>query len=386
MPITRRDFCTAAALSTLAPRLLRAQTSSRIDVAAIEHDRVLAEAAAALKRPVKTITSTPREGTEANTFYSEPEPPEATGTPVPAAETPPFRAHAEALIDFSTAVATLTAAFVLTHEDRYAARAGEHLKAWFVEPETSMKPDLENTYANQKTVNALAAGIVDGVALAEIARSIQFLVDALAPEDLAAIKSWFKSFHDWLNTARTPVIARDTRDHTASAWLLIASATARLLGDDAALNACRHRFKSPTLRNQIQATGVFHHEVIGEAPYRNSLFNFDMLTGACELLSTPFASLWPYELEDGPGMRAVAAFLYPVIKEPARWPYPADLVRFREVPRRRPGLLLTGRAYTRPEYVDLWRTLPMPPVDDPLRASFPIREPLLWVTRTPHNA
>ena len=364
---------------TLSSPLLRAQTSARVDVASVEHDRVLAEAASALKQPVRSITSVPHEGTDEHAFYSE------SDTPAPAKSTA-FRAHAETLIDFSTAVSTLTAAFVLTHDDRYAARACEHLKAWFVDAETSMKPDLQSAYANATTVNALAAGIVDGVALAEVARSVQFLVDALAPEDLAAVRAWFTSFYDWLNTSRIPVIARDTRDHTASAWLLIAAATARLLGDDAALNACRHRFKSPTLRNQIQATGVFHHEVIGEAPYRNSLFNFDMLAGACELLSTPFASLWPYELEDGPGMRAVVAFLYPVIKEPARWPYPADPFRFREVPRRRPGLLLAGRAYTRPEYVDLWRSLPMPAADDPLRATFPVRQPLLWVTRTPHNA
>ena len=237
------------------------------------------------------------------------------------------------------------------------------------------------------TVNAQAAGIVDGVPLAEIARSLPFLADtaALAPPDLATTRAWFTSFLEWLNTARLPVIARDTKDHTASAWLLLASSVARLLGDETTLSACRHHFKTPTLRNQIDALGVFHHEVITDAPYRNSLFNFDMLTAACELLSTPFASLWPYELEDGPGLRSVAAFLYPMVHEPARWPYPADNFRFREVPRRRPGLLLAGRAYTRPEYVDLWRSLPQPGVDDPLRASFPIRQPLLWTARPPHN-
>jgi hypothetical protein len=357
------------------PRLLHAQSSAHVDVAAVEHDRVLAEAAVALKQPVSPLTVIHSPASDPHDFYTEAEAPKA------------FRAHAEALIDASTNISTLTAAYVLTRDDKYALRAGNHLYAWFVDPATRMNPQLQSAHATSTTVVTQAAGIVDGVPLAEIARSIQFLVDtaALAPPDLATTRAWFTSFLDWLNTSRIPAIARDTKDHTASAWLLLAAACGRLLGDDATLNACRHRLKTPTLRNQIDANGVFHHEVITNAPYRNSLFNYDLLAGACELLSTPFASLWTYELEDGPGLRSVAAFLYPMIHEPARWPYPADDFRYRQVPRRRPALLLAGRAYTRPEYVDLWRSLPTPPVDDPLRASFPIRQPLLWTARPPHN-
>ncbi|HEY5330509.1 MAG TPA: alginate lyase family protein [Acidobacteriaceae bacterium] len=376
MPTTRRRFCATAALLAVQPRLLRAQPGAYMDVAAIEHDRVLAEAAVALKQPLRTITGIHSPAADAHSFYSEADAPKA------------FRAHAEALIDASTNISTLTAAYVLTRDNKYALRAGAHFRAWFVDPATRMKPDLQSANATATNVTALAAGIVDGVALAEIARSLPFLADtaALAPPDLATARAWFTSFLEWLNTSRIPVIARDTKDHTASAWLLLAASIGRLLGDETTLNSCRHRFKTPTLRNQIDATGVFHHEVVTDAPYRNSLFNYDLLAGACELLSTPFASLWPYELEDGPGMRSVAAFLYPMIHDPAGWPYPADTFRFREVPRRRPALLLAGRAYTRPEYVDLWRSLPQPAADDPLRASFPIRQPLLWTARAPHNA
>ncbi|HZL27561.1 MAG TPA: alginate lyase family protein [Acidobacteriaceae bacterium] len=376
MPTTRRRFCATAALLAVQPRLLRAQAGAYVDVAVVERDRVLSEAAVALKQPLRTITGIHSPASDPHEFYSEADAPKA------------FRAHAEALIDASTNISTLTAAYVLTRDDKYALRAGAHFYAWFVDPATCMKPDLQSANATATNVNALAAGMVDGVPLAEIARSLPFLADtaALAPPDLATTRAWFTSFLEWLNTSRIPVIARDTKDHTASAWLLLAASIGRLLGDEATLNACRHRFKTPTLRNQIDATGVFHHEVVTDAPYRNSLFNYDLLAGACELLSTPFASLWTYELEDGPGLRSVAAFLYPMIHEPARWPYPADTFRFREVPRRRPALLLAGRAYTRPEYVDLWRSLPQPPADDPLRASFPIRQPLLWTARAPHNA
>ena len=35
----------------------------------------------------------------------------------------------------------------------------------------------------------------------------------------------------------------------------------------------------------------------------------------------------------------------------------------------------------RPEYADLWKTLPPDPTIPELQRTFPIRQPLLWVTR-----
>jgi hypothetical protein len=119
-------------------------------------------------------------------------------------------------------------------------------------------------------------------------------------------------------------------------------------------------------------------------PFRNTLFNFDLLAGACQLLSSSFDDLWDYELADGPGMRSVAAALYPILATPSKWPGVADAQHFRELPGRRPALLFCGRAYHRPEYVSLWESTPATVPPD-IADSFPIRQPLLWITRAEHG-
>lgn len=320
--LTRRYFVISSA-AVLAAQALPAQTA-RIDVAAEERPRILTDAKSAL-----------------------------TANP----------AQIRALC---TTLATLTAAFLLTKEELYAARAQAHLLSL---TQIEIKPDTS---------------ILELVPIAEAAIALRFLVDAIPENDLKTINDWLASLQDLLNTARPMLLARDTHDHRASSWLLLSAAIARSQRDDKALDAARARFRRPTLRNQINAQGLFPEEMATPNPYRNTLFNFDLLCGACQLLASSFDLLWEFDLPDGPGIRVVAASLFPMIQDRGKWTGIADATHFRDLPGRRPALLFAGRAYNRSEYVDLWRSLP-PAIPPGLEDTFPIREPLLWTTRALHG-
>jgi len=383
--LTRRQFL-ALAGGAVGTQLAHAQApSARIDVANAERPRILAEAPSALAAPIHPLTSIPSPHGTPHDLFSELAPERTIIDPHSSARI--FRAHAEALRNGSTTIACLAAAYLLTHDERYAQRAGTHLRAWFIAPETRMNPSANLAGCAPGTQTGTPAGIVDLAPLAELARATSFLVDsqALTPDEFSVLNKWFADLAAWLDTDRNARIARDTKDHRASAWLLLRSAIARALRDDSGLEACRRLFRHPTLRNQINETGVFPQEVATANPYRNTLFNFDLLAGACQLLATPFDQLWDYELIDGPGIRAVAAYLYPLINDPRKWPFVADADHFRDLPGPRPALLFTGRAYDRPEYVALWQKLDSVPIPTEIADSFPIRQPLLWTARALHG-
>jgi len=400
---TRRAFClTAAAAVALLrhPAAAQSRSSTHPDVAAIDHDRIFAAAAIALDTPITPLTTLPAPRTVGtpHDFYSEPEDffPDPAGGANPWVRRPgatnpdSFAAHRNAVYQLGVAVAALTTASVVTSDPKYAARAAEHLRAWFITPGTRMNPTLQLAQRVPNTATGRPEGIIETVPLAEVARSLRFLAayGALTAEDLAAIRKWFADYALWLSESRTAGLARDMKDHNGSSWLLqsAAYADANVIGlssDDATLNTLRHRFHTVTLRAQMNAYGNFPREVSTPTPYRNSLFNLDLLTVACELLTTRFDNPWEYELQDGPGIRSTIAYHYPYILSPSTWPYPADASHFKELPGRRISLLLAGRAYSRPEYVDLWKSLsPLPPTAAPeLLRSFPVTQPLLWATK-----
>jgi len=369
-------------------------------VAAFDHDRILAAAAEALKTPITPITTLPAPRTSGtpHDFYSEPEDffPDPSNPTSPWLERPSqanpdtFTTHRDAVYHLGVAIAGLTAACTITTDPKYAARAAEHLRTWFITPATRMNPTLQLAQRVPNTPTGRPEGVLDSLPLAEVARSLRFLEtsEALTPEELAAIRKWFADYAIWLNESRTAGLARDRRDHHASSWLFQAAAYADanvtgLSSDDASLNALRHRFKTATLRAQMNGNGIFPREVATPTPFRNALFNLDLLTLACELLTTRFDNPWEYELQDGPGLRAAIAYHFPFIRTPSTWPYPADAVHFKELPGRRISLLLAGRAYTQPSYVDLWKSLsPLPQTAAPeLLRTFPITQPVLWFTK-----
>ena len=374
----------------------------RPDVAAIDHDRILAMADAAMGQPVPPITSISAERSPGrpNDYYSEPEdyfPAEGVGATSPAlwvrrantVNPDAFGGHRDLVYSLGHSVAALTAAFVVTAESRFAARAAEHLRAWFVAPGTRMTPNLQFAQRIPGAAAGRPEGLIETVPLAEVARSVRFLTgsNVLTSAELTAVRKWFAEYATWMNESRTGGLARDRKDQHGSSWLFqsAAYADANVLGltsDDTRLNALRHRFRTMTLRAEISGTGIFPHVVSSPNPYRDCLFNLDLLCLACELMTTRFDNPWEFELQDGPGLRASVAFHYPAMANRAVWPYPADLAHFKDLPGRRISLLLAGRAYRNLEYVDLWRTLrPLPANAAPeLLRSFAVTQPLLWFT------
>ena len=340
--LTRRTFV-ASSLAAFFQQPPPAPTT-RPNVAKIDHDRIIAAAKRALDE-----------------------------TPQPTQD-----GQSDAWLKLTLNLPALTAATLIDAADapRYTAKAAALLDAWFLNPATRL--------ASAPKGDAYEP-LVDRAAIAEMAVALNFL--ALDSILLADLKQWFHDYLTYLTTSRTALLARDAKNHHASSWMLQVSALAALTADEAALVDARHRFKTSTLRAQIDANGMFAHELANANPFRDSLFNLDMLAGVANLLSTRFESLWDFELQDGPGLRSAIARFAVFMRNRAVWPYPADQSHFNELPCRRPALVFAGRAYAAPDYVTLWATLNPDPSDPAILRTFPIRQPILWLTQPrPHIA
>lgn len=292
-----------------------------------------------------------------------------------------FTAHRKVLIRFSIHVATLTSAYKLTNDIKYAQKAIEHLLAWFVNPDTKMNPSLLYAQAIKGRVTGRGIGIIDTIHLIEIAQSIMILEKAgiLKGNDLNAVKKWFRDYLEWMTTHQYGVDEMNAKNNHGTCWVMQAAEYAKLVEDSSKIEFCRRRFKEVLLPNQMEKDGSFPLELARTKPYNYSLFNLDAMATICQILSTNEDNLWNFTLPDGRNMKKAIDFMYPYILDKSIWPYRHDVMYFDEYPVRQPSLLFGGLAYNENKYIDLWKTLEADPSNEEVIRNLPIRHPILWI-------
>ena len=291
-----------------------------------------------------------------------------------------FNDHRKAMIALSIQMPALTAAWMLTKDRRYGQRACEHLRAWFLVPETRMNPNLEYSQGVVGVSTGRSYGIIDTLHLVEIARAASIVAPAiLSKEEYAAVKDWFRSYLAWMKTSDKGVKERDALNNHATCWALQASEFARLIGDSETREQVHKQYTDVLLPGQLGADGSFPKELVRTKPYSYSIFNFDVMAALCQSLAGVGANLFSFRLADGRGVCKAAEFLYPYLKDKSAWPYAEDVEHFDSLPVRSPGLLFAGLGCDQQAYIALWKILDPDPKDAEIIRNYPVRQPLLWV-------
>jgi hypothetical protein len=293
-----------------------------------------------------------------------------------------FNTHRLALIRLSIQVPALAAAWQLTKKDEYAAHAAKHLRAWFLDPATLMNPNLEYAQAVRGLNTGRSTGIIDTLHLVEVVRSIPALnrARAFSGPEMAGLRKWFADYLDWMANSKNGKQERDAKNNHTTCWLAQAAEFAAFTGKTDITDFCRTRFKEVIVPDQIAADGSFPLELARTKPYGYCIFNLDIMSTVCQILTTPDDNLFSFTSPDGRSFSKAMAFMFPFIANKGSWPYKHDVEYWDDWPVRQPSLLFAGIALSRPEYFPVWRRLnPDPTVPEIIR-NYPIRQPLLWVT------
>jgi hypothetical protein len=371
-----------------AVRSAEPQVEARIDTAR-ERQRVLAAAKKYLRQAPATVTAyrTPRSAGDPHDYFSEgdywwPDPADPNGPYIQRdgmSNPNNFDEHRKALMRLSVQMPALTAAYTITKDKRYALAAEKHIRAWFESRQTKMTPALRYAQAIHGRTTGRGTGIIDTIHLVEVAKALERLDGApdWSRDDATLARQWFADYLDWMTTDQNGKDERDATNNHATCWVMQVAAFAHLTGNQVLLNDCRTRFKA-VLLEQMAPDGSFPRELQRTKPYGYSLFNLEAMATICQILSGPDDDLWAYQLPDGRGMRKAMEFMVPYIRDKRSWPKPADVMYDQNWPMRQASLLFAGVALRRPDYIDLWSTLPADSDVEEVVRNFFIRQPLLW--------
>jgi Alginate lyase len=293
-----------------------------------------------------------------------------------------FSEHRLAMIRFSQMVGNLTSAYLLTKDNKFALKAIQHCKAWFVDTATKMNPSLLYAQAIKGKVTGRGVGIIDMIQMMEVAQSVLILEkqNAIKAEDLIEIKKWFQQYLQWVTTHPYGIDEREAKNNHGTCWTMQVAVFAKLVNDKSLLNYCDNRFKTLLLPSQMDLNGSFPLELKRTKPYGYSLFNLDAMFTLAQVLSTKENNLWEFKTANGLSLKKGIEFLYPFVANKNSWTLPKDIMYWENWPVAHPFLLFGYTAYGNQDWLATWSKLEHFPTTAEVIRNLPIRNPLLWIT------
>lgn len=370
---------------------LPAQKDFEKEVVAVLQDEILLRAKAALNERPITVTAfvSQRSAGGIHDFFSEgdywwPDPDDPDGPYIQRdGQTNPnnFVEHRSAMIRLSQIVGTLASAYIITKEERFAAQAFSHARAWFADTSTMMNPSLNFAQAIKGRATGRGIGIIDTIHLIEVAQGLSRMENSSSADKqtLIRIKDWFSKYLVWLTSHRYGMDEMNAKNNHGTCWVMQVAAFAKFVGNDKLIKFCKERFKTVLLPNQMADDGGFPEELRRTKPYGYSLFNLDAMVVICKILSDNGDNLWRYQTQDGKSIEKGIRFLYPYVQNKGNWPFKADVMYWENWPVAHPLLLFSAIEFKNRAWFDTWVSLDHFPIVGEVVRNLPIRNPIIWL-------
>lgn len=329
----------AAAAPLLQPPALRSASPEQAE--AVRH-AMLARAAAALQlKPPSVLDKSllPASGDKQDYLsfgpYWWPDPAKPDGLPYVRrdGQRNPEAARgsdAPSLARLGDAIEALGLAYEATREPRYAEKAAQLARIWFLDPSTRMNQNFQHAQAIPGLTPGRGIGLIESRWLIAVNEGLARIAgsSAWSADEQIALRAWMQAFYSWLRDSRNGRDEEAEHNNHGSWYDAQAAHLALTLGRDEDAKSLLQLGLKRRLESQIEPDGSQPHELARTRSLDYSLFNLEALLICAQLAERVGVDWWRYESHDGRSLRAALAFLAPYADPAKPWPYkelqPAD--------------------------------------------------------------
>ncbi|WP_175443265.1 alginate lyase family protein [Vibrio sonorensis] len=258
---------------------------------------------------------------------------------------------------FTRSVRALALAYYFSEDEKYALRAIEYLRTWFVNSETKMNPNVNYGQGVPGRAEGRRGGIIDTRTLADR------LLDSFAilsrssnwtENDENQINQWYSEYLDWLiidDLSGGPKGETAAKNNHGTWYDLQIASISYFLGNEPLAKQMVQKAKT-RVDEQFEGDGSQPHEISRTRAYHYHYFSLDPLVGIAVIGDKLAMDLWRYENDKGGSLEKGIQLMADYHDPNADWPYTAKDKR-RRVERMTPIYLKAGLALNKPEWVAL---------------------------------
>jgi hypothetical protein len=220
----------------------------------------------------------------------------------------------------------LSLAWYYTGEKRYARKAGQVLRTWFLDPATRMNPHLDHAQFIPCKYDGRAIGIID------FSQSYTSVLDALALLDTGALggsrkdrtgmREWNTAFLGWLKDSDFGKQEAAAANNHGTFYDMLLAGLAYATGDRALTRRTVLDARGKRIAPQIAADGSQPQELTRTRSWHYSTFDLVAYTRLAAIGRHVGVDLWAYRGPDGQSLFKAVDYLLPAATAAAAWPHP----------------------------------------------------------------
>ena len=217
---------------------------------------------------------------------------------------------------------TLALAYYFSSDEKYAAKAGEFIRVWFLNPATRMNPNLKYGQGIPGSVEGRPAGLISARGLADLVDAIGLLAGSKiwTTNDQQRMTAWVGDYFHWLTTSNIGLGEDAASNNHGTFYDVQAASLALFLGKT---NFAREKLlaaREKRIAQQIEPDGKMPRELARTLSFHYSLFNLRAEMQLAALGRSVGVDLWHYQTTDGRSILRAAEFMAQ-FADPARaWP------------------------------------------------------------------
>lgn len=218
-------------------------------------------------------------------------------------------------------VTTLSLAWYFSGDEKYAQKAVEMLRVWFLNKDTRMNPNLNHAQIVPGLYGGKGRcyGVIDAYSFVEMLDAVQLLEGSKAfpKKDAKALRKWFAEFLNWILTSEQGIQEGNQLNNHSTARDVQVIAYAKFVGNKKIMDQYFGSFYENRIKAQIQPDGKQPQELRRTLAFGYSQYNLSHMIDV--LLMARHAG---YQTEGLDLVEKAADFLLPYMgKQVAEWPY-----------------------------------------------------------------
>jgi hypothetical protein len=201
------------------------------------------------------------------------------------------------LVRMSNNVYNLTLAWYFTQDKRYAEKAAEQIRVWFLDPATRMNPNMIYAQATPGMNTGRGTGIIDTRVLVNVVDAIALLhaSDLIKESEYKQLQQWFGSLYSWM-VASPNGLKEDSGKNNHGTWYDLQTATfAQFSGKTEEAKKRLTTTQNRRIPNHFDAEGKQMRELARTRSWHYSNFNLEAYSQLAKLGEKVHVDIWNHE-------------------------------------------------------------------------------------------